>query len=57
METLGPVELLAIDIPLLSTAENYLADLILGEEVEAVRQWVTDVEFREEYFEQLCEAL
>jgi len=42
---------------LLSTAENYLADLILGEEVEAVRQWVTDVEFPEEYFEQLCEAL
>lgn len=56
-ELLGPLALLAIDIPLLSDLENAVADLALGDEVEALRESAANMELNESLFENVCEAI
>lgn len=52
---LGPWSALLVDIPFLSYVENKVADWVLGEESEALRQAIVDFEFPEDAFENLCE--
>jgi len=56
-EILGPLSLLLVDIPLLSDLENAAADLILGDEVEALRESAANMELNESLFENVCEAI
>ena len=52
---LGPWAWLLVEIPLLSWAENKVADWVLGEEVEALRKAVAEYEIPEDFFENICE--
>jgi hypothetical protein len=56
LKNLGPLELLAIDIPLLSYVENGIAEAVLGDELEAARQVVAEFELPDGHFENACEA-
>ncbi|AJD48640.1 hypothetical protein S7S_11140 [Isoalcanivorax pacificus W11-5] len=55
-ELLGPLEYLFFEIPLISRAENAAADWVLGEEVEALQEWVADVSLPTWLMENLCEV-
>ena len=52
---LGPWAWLLVDIPLLSWAENKVADWVLGEEVEELRKAVAEYDMPEDFFENICE--
>jgi len=52
---LGPWSVLLVDIPLLSYVEDTVADWAVGDDVEALRQMMVDIEIDEEFFESLCE--
>ncbi len=54
-ELLGPVQYLTVRIPLLSDAEDAAADLIIGEELDSVRESIAERELPESWFENACE--
>ena len=56
LELLGPVKYLTMDIPILSDVEDAVADVLMGEEVEALRKYAAEFELNEEWFENACEA-
>lgn len=55
LELLGPLQVLAIDIPLLSDLENAAVDLFVGDEVEALRKAAAEMSLSESLFENFCE--
>ena len=55
-ELLGPLEYLFFEIRFISRAENAAADWVLGEEVEALQEWVADVSLPTWLMENLCEV-
>jgi len=56
LENLGPLEILAIDIPGLSDVENAVTDALLGESTESARKFVAEFMLPENLFENACEA-
>ena len=56
LELLGPVKYLTMDIPILSDIEDAAAEMLMGEEVEALRKYAAEFELKESWFENACEA-
>lgn len=56
-ELLGPLKVLAIDIPFLSDIENAVADWALGDEIEKLRESAASMELNESLFENVCEDI
>lgn len=52
---LGPLQYLLFDIPGLSYLEDKLADAVIGEELEAVRNKAVEYDLPKDTFENFCE--
>lgn len=55
-DALGAWGYLFVDIPLISDAENFVADILMSENLEELRSAAAEMPVNDDYFENICEA-